>query len=228
MKRLLIAILALSTATTLAAQGKQEDRFRAAATVLKEILDIPDDIPKDLLDRSTCVIVFPAVKKLALGVGGSYGRGAMTCRTGDDYKGPWSAPSLMALEGGSIGLQLGGQETDFVILVMNDRGATSVLSSKVKLGADASAAAGPLGRTASASTDVVMKAEMLSYSRSRGLFAGVSLEGSTLRPDNDGNTLVYGTAMPAKQIVKGTVAVPAAAKSMIDLLDLRSPKNTSK
>jgi lipid-binding SYLF domain-containing protein len=227
MKRLLIAFLALSTASTLAAQGKQEDRFRAAATVLKEILDIPDDIPKDLMDRSTCVIVFPGVKKLAIGVGGSYGRGAMTCRTGDDYKGPWSAPSLMALEGGSIGLQLGGQETDFVILVMNERGATSVLSSKVKLGADASAAAGPLGRTASASTDVVMKAEMLSYSRSRGLFAGVSLEGSTLRPDNDGNTLVYGTAMPAKQIVK-SVVMPAAAKPMIDLLNQRSPKNSSK
>src|SRR5215831_10280921 len=199
MKRLLIAFLALST--TLAAQGKEEDRLRACATVIKEILAIPDNIPKDLLDKSECVVVFPGVKKFAIGVGGSYGRGAMSCRTGEDFKGPWSAPTLMALEGGSIGLQLGGQETDFVILIMNERGATSVLSSKVKLGADASAAAGPKGRTAAAATDVVMQAEMLSYSRARGLFAGVSLEGSTLRADNDANTLVYGSQIPAKQIV---------------------------
>jgi lipid-binding SYLF domain-containing protein len=226
MKRLLIGLLALST--TLAAQGKEEDRLRACATVLKEILDIPDDIPKDLVDKAECVIVFPGVKKFALGVGGSYGRGAMTCRTGDDFHGPWSAPTLMALEGGSIGFQLGGQETDFVLLVMNDRGATSVLSSKVKLGADASAAAGPKGRTAAAATDVVMQAEMLSYSRSRGLFAGVSLEGSTLRADNDANTLVYGSQMAAPDIVKGSVAVPSAAKGMIDLLNTRSPQNLSK
>jgi lipid-binding SYLF domain-containing protein len=226
MKRLLIAFLALST--TVAAQGKEEDRLRACATVLKEILNIPDDIPKDLLDKAECVIVFPGVKKLAMGVGGSYGRGAMTCRTGDDFHGAWSAPTLMALEGGSIGFQLGGQSTDFVLLVMNDRGATSVLGSKVKLGADASAAAGPKGRTAGASTDVVMQAEMLSYSRSRGLFAGVSLEGSTLRADNDGNTLVYGSQLKARDIVKGSVAVPSAAKGMVDILDTRSPKNLSK
>jgi lipid-binding SYLF domain-containing protein len=226
MKRLLIAFLALST--TLAAQGKEEDRLRACATVLHEILAIPDNIPKDLLDKSECVVVFPGVKKFAIGVGGSYGRGAMACRTGDDFRGPWSAPTLMALEGGSIGLQLGGQETDFVILIMNERGATSVLSSKVKLGADASAAAGPKGRTAAAATDVVMKAEMLSYSRARGLFAGVSLEGSTLRPDNDGNTLVYGSQIPARQIVKGTVAVPSAAKGMIDTLNTHSPRDAAK
>jgi lipid-binding SYLF domain-containing protein len=226
MKHALIAFLALST--TLAAQGKEEDRLRACATVLKEILNIPDDIPKDLVDKAECVIVFPGVKKFAMGVGGSYGRGAMTCRTGDDFQGPWSAPTLMALEGGSIGFQLGGQSTDFVLLVMNDRGATSVLSSKVKLGADASAAAGPKGRTAGASTDVVMQAEMLTYSRSRGLFAGVSLEGSTLRADNDANNLVYGSAIPARDIVKGTVATPSAAKTMIDLLNARSPKNLSK
>jgi lipid-binding SYLF domain-containing protein len=171
--------------------------------------------------------VFPAVKKFAVGVGGSYGRGAMTCRTGDDFTGPWSAPTLMALEGGSIGFQVGGQSTDFVLLVMNDRGATSVLGSKVKLGADASAAAGPKGRTAGASTDVVMQAEMLTYSRSRGLFAGVSLEGSTLRPDNEANTLVYGSAIPSRDIVKGTIAVPSAAREMIDVLNQRSPKNLS-
>jgi len=225
-KKLVIALLALSVG--LGAQGKEEDRLRACAVVLEEIVNIPDDIPKDLLDKAECVVVFPDVKKFAVGVGGTYGRGAMTCRTGDDFTGPWSAPSLMALEGGSIGFQIGGQSTDYVLLVMNDRGATSVLSSKVKLGVDATAAAGPKGRSAAAATDVVMKAEMLSYSRARGLFAGVSLEGTTLRPDNDANTLVYGSVIPARDIVKGTVTVPSAAKPMIDVLNQRSPKNLSK
>jgi SH3 domain-containing YSC84-like protein 1 len=225
MKKSLILLLGLTV--TLGAQGKEEDRLRACATVLKEILDIPDDIPKDLLDKAECVIVFPDTKKFALGVGGTYGRGAMTCRTGEGFTGQWSAPTLMALEGGSIGFQIGGQETDYVLLVMNDRGATSVLGSKVKLGADASAAAGPKGRTAGAATDVVMRAEMLTYSRARGLFAGVSLEGSTLRPDNDANRLVYGSELAARDIVKGSVAVPSAARPMVDLLNQRSPKNLS-
>ena len=225
MKKVLIAVLALSV--SLGAQGREEDRLRACATVLTEILDIPDDIPKDLLDKAECVVVFPDVKKFAVGVGGTYGRGAMTCRTGEDFTGPWSAPSLMALEGGSIGFQLGGQSTDYVLLIMNDRGATSVLSSKVKLGVDAAAAAGPKGRSAAAATDVQMKAEMLSYSRARGLFAGISLEGSTLRPDNDANTLVYGSQIPARDLVKGSVAIPSAAKGMIDVLSQRSPKNLS-
>src|SRR3954454_5573894 len=202
MKKTAIALLGLTV--TLGAQGKEEDRLRACATVLKEIINIPDDIPKDLLDKAECVVVFPDVKKFAVGVGGTYGRGAMTCRTGENFTGPWSAPTLMALEGGSIGFQIGGQETDYVLLVMNDRGATSVLSSKVKLGADASAAAGPKGRTAGASTDVVMQAEMLTYSRSRGLFAGVSLEGSTLRSDDDANESVYGKKLTARDIVRGT------------------------
>src|SRR5258707_1797943 len=225
MKKIAIVLLGLSV--TLGAQGKEEDRLRACATVLKEIVDIPDDIPKDLLDKAECVGVLPGVKKFAVGVGGTYGRGAMTCRTGDNYTGPWSAPSLMALEGGSIGFQLGGQSTDYVLLVMNDRGATSVLNSKVKLGADATAAAGPKGRSAAAATDLAMRAALLSYSRSRGLFAGDSLEGTTLRPDNDANTLVYGSPLAARDIVKGTVAVPSAAKPMIDLLNKRSPKNLS-
>lgn len=224
-KKLVIVVLGLSV--TLGAQGKEEDRLRACATVLQEIINIPDDIPKDLLDKAECVVVFPGMKKFAMGVGGSYGRGAMTCRTGEDFTGPWSAPTLMALEGASIGFQLGGQSTDFVLLVMNDRGATSLLGSKVKLGADATAAAGPKGRSAAAATDAAMQAEMLSYSRARGLFAGVSLEGTTLRPDNDANTLVYGSPMAAREIVKGTVAVPSAAKPMVDVLNRRSPKNLS-
>ena len=221
------AIVLLGLTVALGAQGKEEDRLRACATVLQEIINIPDDIPKDLLDKAECVVVFPDVKKFAVGVGGTYGRGAMTCRTGENFTGPWSAPSLMAIEGGSIGFQLGGQSTDYVLLVMNDRGASSVLSSKVKLGADATAAAGPKGRSAAAATDLAMKAEMLSYSRSRGLFAGVSLEGTTLRPDNDGNTLVYGSTLVARDIVKGSVAVPSAAKGMVDVLNQRSPKNLS-
>src|SRR4051812_1603785 len=226
MKRVLALCLAASV-VTLGAQGKEEDRLRACATVLKEIVNMPDALPKDLVDKAECVIVFPAVKKFAVGVGGSYGRGAMTCRTGDAFTGPWSAPTLMALEGGSIGFQIGGQETDFVLLVMNDRGATSVLGSKVKLGADASAAAGPKGRTAGASTDVVMQAEMLTYSRSRGLFAGVSLEGSTLRPDKEANALVYGSQIAPRDLVKGGVAVPSAAKGMLEVLNEHSPKNLS-
>src|SRR3954471_2071470 len=226
MKTLVIALLAL--ATPLAAQEKGEDRIRSTATVLKEILDIPDDLPKDLLDKAECVIVFPGVKKFAVGVGGSYGRGAMTCRTGENFDGPWSAPTLMALEGGSIGFQIGGQETDFVLLVMNDRGATSVLSSKVKLGADASAAAGPKGRTASAATDVVMQAEMLSYSRSRGLFAGVSLEGSTLRADNRANEKLYGKKLSASDIVRGgRRGGPASAAELVSVLSRKSPRNKS-
>ena len=224
MKKLVIVLLGLSVG--LGAQGKEEDRLRACATVVKEILGMPD-IPGDMLNKAECVIVFPGVKKFAVGVGGSYGRGAMTCRTGEDFKGPWSAPTLMALEGGSIGFQLGGQETDYVLLVMNDRGATSVLTSKVKVGADASAAAGPKGRTAGAATDAVMRAELLTYSRSRGLFAGVSLEGSTLRPDKDGNDLVYGSSIAPRAIVNGSTAVPSAAKEMVDLLNGKSPKNLS-
>src|SRR3954462_2795559 len=225
MRQLIVIVVTLGV--TLGAQGKEEDRLRGCATVIKEVLDMPDALPKDLVDKAECVIVFPAVKKFAVGVGGSYGRGAMTCRTGDDFTGPWSAPTLMALEGGSIGFQVGGQSTDFVLLVMNDRGATSVLGSKVKLGADASAAAGPKGRTAGASTDVVMQAEMLTYSRSRGLFAGVSLEGSTLRPDKEANALVYGSQIAPRDLVKGGVAVPSAAKGMLEVLNEHSPKNLS-
>src|SRR6185436_16194099 len=226
MRKLLVVFLGLSV--TLGAQGKEEDRLRACATVLKEIVDIPDNIPKELLDKAECVIVFPSVKKVAVGVGGSYGRGAMTCRTGEHFTGPWSAPTLMALEGGSIGFQIGGQATDFVLLVMNARGARSIINSKVKLGADASVAAGPKGRTANASTDVTLRAEVLSYSRARGLFAGISLEGSTVRPDNDANEKIYDRKVEAESIIfKGAVPVPPAAQKLVSLLNRKSPKNLS-
>jgi lipid-binding SYLF domain-containing protein len=207
---------------------KEADRLENCGTILKEIMDIPDDIPQDLIDKAECIIVYPSVLKAAFIVGGSYGRGAMTCRSGEHFTGPWSAPTMMALEGGSIGFQLGGQATDFVLLVMNPRGAHSILSSKVKLGADASAAAGPKGRDAAAETDVTMRAEVLTYSRARGLFAGVSLEGSTVRPDNDANERVYGKKVEAESIVfKGAVAVPPPAQKMIAYLNRKSPKNTS-
>jgi lipid-binding SYLF domain-containing protein len=207
---------------------KEADRLQNCGTVLQEILDIPDNIPQDLLDKSECVIVYPSVLKAAFVIGGSYGRGAMSCRTGEHYTGPWSAPTMMALEGGSIGFQIGGQATDFVLLVMNARGAHSILSSKVKLGADASVAAGPKGRTASASTDATLRAEVLSYSRSRGLFAGISLEGSTVRPDHDANERVYGKKLEAESIVfKGAVPVPPPAQKLISYLNKKSPKNLS-
>jgi len=221
--------LALVALPLLAAGDKKEtERLENCGEVIKEVMDIPDDIPQDLIDKAECLIVFPSVLKAAFVIGGSYGRGAMTCRTGEHFTGPWSAPTMMALEGGSIGLQLGGQATDFVLLVMNPRGARAILSSKVKLGADASAAAGPKGRTANASTDVTMRAEVLSYSRARGLFAGLSLEGSTVRPDNDANERIYGKKVEAESIVfKGTVAVPPAAQKMIAYINQKSPKNTS-
>src|SRR6202011_5819070 len=230
LKRMLSPVLALAMiGLPLPAQDKKEaERLENCGTVLKEILDIPDNIPQDLLDKAECVVVYPSVLKAAFVIGGSYGRGAMTCRTGEHYTGPWSAPTMMALEGGSIRFQIGGQATGFVLLVMNARGAHSILSSKVKLGADASVAAGPKGRDAAASTDVTMRAEVLSYSRARGLFAGVSLEGSTLRPDNNANESVYHKKMNATDIVrKGTAAIPPAGQKMVSLLDRRSPKNTS-
>lgn len=215
-------------ATPLFAVHKEEERLENAAIVLEEILNVPDEIPQDLLDRAECVIVVPSVKKLALGFGGSYGRGTMVCRTGADFTGPWGAPAMYALEGGSFGLQLGGQATDFVFLVMNKRGADSLLSSKTKLGVDASAAAGPKGRTAAAGTDAFMRAEILSYSRNRGLFAGVSLEGSTLRPDNSASGKIYGREISAREIVlENTVQVPAAGQRLVALLQGASPNNLS-
>lgn len=221
------AAAAIAAAPAIAQETKETDRIKEAGIVLKEVLGMPDGVPGNLLDRAECVVVFPSVKKFAVGVGGSYGRGVMTCRTGEHFDQQWSAPSMMALEGGSFGLQLGGQATDFVLLIMNDRGASSILSSKVKLGGDASAAAGPKGRTAGASTDIAMRAEILTYSRSRGLFAGVSLEGSTLRVDGDANQKVYGKPVEGKTIVTGGVEVPRPAQTLIDLLNRESPKNLS-
>ncbi|HTW60015.1 MAG TPA: lipid-binding SYLF domain-containing protein [Terriglobales bacterium] len=230
MKKFIICFLVLLTAVAaFAADDKhEEERVKDAGVVLKEILNIPDDIPQDLLDKAECVIILPSVKKGAFGVGGSYGRGVMVCRGGEHYRGKWGAPALYALEGVSIGFQLGGQATDFVLLVMNPKGAESLLYSKVKLGADASAAAGPKGRTAEGATDIVMEAEILSYSRNKGLFAGVSLEGSTLRSDGSANEKLYGQKLTAKEIIReGKVAIPPCAHELVYLLDTKSPVNKS-
>lgn len=221
--------LCLSASPCFASNEMREaDRVKESGEVMKEILNIPDDIPQDLLDKAECIVVLPSVKKGAFGVGGSYGRGVMICRGGEHYTGPWGAPALYALEGVSIGFQLGGQATDFVLLVMNPKGARSLLSSKVKLGADASAAAGPKGRTAEGATDVVMNAEILSYSRNKGLFAGISLEGSTLRSDGSANAKLYGKKLSAKEIiVEHKVGIPPSARQLVSLLNTKSPKNKS-
>jgi len=224
----LILTIMLACPAFAAEKTREQKRLEASGQVFKEIMDIPDWIPKDLLNKAECVIVIPSVLKFAIGVGGDFGRGAITCRTGQHFTGHWSAPALFALEGANVGLQLGGEATDFVLLVMNPKGANSILSSKVKLGADASAAAGPKGRTAAADTDIVMKAGVLTYSRSRGLFAGISLEGSTLRSDGSANKKLYGRELSAKQIVReGKVGVPASGRELVSLLNKLSPKNQS-
>jgi lipid-binding SYLF domain-containing protein len=222
-------VVLLSGVAAFAANDEREaDRVKDAGVVIKEILNIPDDIPQDLLDKAECLVILPSVKKGAFGIGGSYGRGVMICRSGEHYKGKWGAPALYALEGVSIGFQLGGQATDFVLLVMNPKGANSLLYSKVKLGADASAAAGPKGRTAEGATDIVMNAEILSYSRNKGLFAGVSLEGSTLRSDGSANEKLYGRKLTAKEIIRGgKVGIPPSAHELVALLDAKSPVNKS-
>jgi lipid-binding SYLF domain-containing protein len=221
-----MAVLLLAFSTPADKEAKEEDRIKDAGKVITEILNVPDDVPQDLLDKADCVVVFPSVLKAAFIVGGSYGRGVMTCRTGANFNGPWGAPSMMALEGGSFGLQIGGEATDFVLLVMNDRGANGILSSKVKLGGDASVAAGPVGRSASAETDASLRAEILSYSRARGAFAGVSLEGSTIRPDNDANERIYGQKMSARDIVlRHETPPPPAAAQLLSTLNARTPQH---
>ena len=224
----LMAMLALGPIAFAKDADRDKDerkRLESAGLVMQEILNVPDDIPQDLIDKARCVIVMPSVLKGAFIVGGSYGRGAMVCRTGKDFDGPWGAPAMYALEGASVGFQIGGEATDFVFLVMNDRGANSLMHSKVKLGGDVSAAAGPVGRSASADTDAYMRSEILSYSRARGVFAGVSLEGSTLRPDGRANHNLYGRSLSAREIVRGTeVTSPEPAHDLIARLEQASPR----
>src|SRR5580692_6710779 len=227
-RNLALGVCILFVASSAFAANKEQERLENSGTVLQEVMDVPDNIPQNLLEKAECIIVFPSVLKAAFVFGGSYGRGAMVCRTGEHFNGPWGAPAMYALEGGSVGFQLGGQATDLVLLVMNERGAASILDSKVNLGADASAAAGPKGRDASADTDAYLRAEILSYSRSRGLFAGISLEGSTLRPDNDASAEVYGRKITAREIVMGhKIAVPASGRHLVRVLQKNAPHNES-
>src|ERR1700747_1563795 len=226
--RFLLALIFISAfAVSAHSQSKKQDRVESAGTVVKEIMDIPDDIPQNVIDKADCVAVLPSVLKAAFVIGASYGRGVMPCRTGDNMRGPWGAPTMMALEGGSFGIQAGGQATDFVLLLRSELSASSILSSKVKIGGDASAAAGPVGRNASAEADVTFRAEILTYSRARGLFAGISLAGSTLRPDNGGNQALYGRSISSKDIVlKGAVPPPPSAQLLLQTLNAHSPKHT--
>jgi lipid-binding SYLF domain-containing protein len=211
------------------AYNKEQERLEHCGVVLQEVLNVPENIPRNVLDKAECVIIFPSVKKLAFGVGAEYGRGAMVCRTGHRFNGPWGAPAMYALEGGCFGFQIGGEATDLVLLVMNDSGMDSILSSKVKLGGDASIAAGPLGRTASADTDAWMKAEIVSYSRARGVFAGISLEGTTLRPDDDASADVYGHRIKAKTLVRGErTHVPRSGRLLVSVLEKHAPRNESR
>ena len=224
--RCLAVALFVGFALPALAQQKEDARLQSSYQVMKAVAGMPDGIPRDLLNKAECVVVFPSVKKAAFVVGASYGRGVMTCRSGEAFRGPWSAPAFFALEGGSFGLQIGGQATDFVLLVMNEQGAQSVMTSKVKLGGDAAVAAGPVGRATSAETDIVMKAEILSWSRNRGVFAGISLDGSTLRSDDDANNNLYGKNLNAKQIIlQGDVKTPPAGRQLISLLNRMSPKH---
>ena len=221
----MLALGPLSSAEPIASPKAENNRLQNAGKVMHEILGIPDDIPQDLINKARCVIVMPSVLKAAFVFGGSYGRGAMVCRTGKDFTGPWGAPAMYALEGGSFGLQIGGEATDFVFLVMNDRGASSLLHSKVRLGGDATAAAGPIGRSAEADTDAYMRAEILTYSRARGVFAGISLDGSTLRPDGEANRKVYGRSASAVNIIRESeFSAPASAQDLLGALQHSSPR----
>ncbi|HEY6305941.1 MAG TPA: lipid-binding SYLF domain-containing protein [Candidatus Angelobacter sp.] len=227
-KTLVVLVLAVLACTCAQAQKREQDRLKHSGEVLMEILNIPDNLPKPILDRAECVIVLPSVKKAAFGIGANIGRGAMSCRSGETFTGPWGPPAMYALEGANIGFQIGVQATDFVILVTNPHGVRSLLRSKVKLGGDASAAAGPKGRDAEAATDVTMHAEILTYSRARGLFAGISLEGSTLRPDGSANNHLYGRDVTAKEIVlEHKVGTPDAGHLMVSVLQKASPRNLS-
>jgi lipid-binding SYLF domain-containing protein len=229
MLRYVLAFCVVFGMGAVVAQEKEQGRLENCGVVMEEILNVPDNIPQDLLEKAECVVVIPSMVKLAVAVGGSYGRGAMVCRSGKAFDGPWGAPAMYAVEGGSFGAQLGGEATDVVLLVMNKRGVDALLHSQVKLGGNASVAAGPVGRTVEASTDASMRAEMLSYSRSRGLFAGVSLSGASLRPDDDATSEIYGRKLTARSIVTGKgIVVPASGRHLVDVLQKHAPRNESK
>jgi lipid-binding SYLF domain-containing protein len=214
-----LALLLVSIAPVFAQDDKIEDRLSQSATILEELLNAPDsDIPRDLIKNAECVAVIPAVKRAAFGFGGQYGRGAVACRK-DQGKGPWGAPSMIGLSGGSFGFQLGGSSTDVVMLFMTPDSIKFLLRDKVTLGVDLSASAGPKGRAASAETSASMRAEILSYARSRGLFAGIALNGAVISPDKDANKNLYGREVKAEELlIQGGVGIPPAASGFISTL----------
>lgn len=229
----ILPTLLVSGLTTVAIGGqqlpKEAERLANAGVVLEEVLGVPENVPEEILAKAHCVIVIPSLTKIAMGIGGSYGRGAMVCRSGAEFTGAWGAPAMVAIEGGSFGFQLGAEATDLVLMVMNPRGARAIINGTAKLGAQASVAAGPKGRHVEASTDATMRAEILSYSRSRGLFAGVSIEGTSLRSDDEANEKIYGRPLTAHTIVSGTnLMVPQAGRRLLDTLRKRSPMVISK
>jgi lipid-binding SYLF domain-containing protein len=232
-RQITLAFCSMLAVATVGAQGqkndqnKEQERLATCGAVMSEVLSVPDNVPREVLDKAECVVVIPSVTRVAVGVGGSYGRGAMVCRTGAAFNGPWGAPAMYAIDAGSIGLQLGAESTDLILMVMNRRGVDALLGTKVKLGAEASASAGPKGRHVEASTDASMRAEVLSYSRSRGLFAGVSVDGASLRPDNDATEEVYGRKISAREIVTGAVKVPPSGQTLVDVLQKFAPYNQS-
>ncbi len=230
MKKLVLGLIFLTSCGTALAkeENREADRLKKAAEVINEVMGTPEkSIPHDLLDKAVCVGVIPSEKKLALGIGGTFGRGCLICRRGGN--GPWGAPSMFTVGGANIGFQIGGQATDFVLVVMNSKGAKKLLQSRSKLGADASVAGGPVGRTAEGATDIQLQAEILTYSRSRGLFAGLSLEGQVIKQDHDGNARLYGHKLDPKDIlINGKVGVPAAAQPLAGALMKYSPHGGEK
>ncbi|MGA8036118.1 MAG: lipid-binding SYLF domain-containing protein [Candidatus Acidiferrales bacterium] len=222
-KNLVILAVCLAMAGPLFAQGKEDTRLANSATVLKGIIGGDKGLPGNVLDQAMCLVIFPSVKKVAIGIGGSYGRGTLVCRTGADMNGKWGAPAMYKLDNSSIGVQLGSTATDFVLVVMNKTGAEQILNGKTKLGTNAAAAAGPTGAQATGYNAASMRVDVLTYSRSKGLFAGVSLEGASMDSDDDANKAVYGKQISAKDIVEGGQAIVPAAKPLDDFLDQTSP-----
>lgn len=226
MRRILGLLAAGLASVSLHAANDAVRRLETSAIVLDEVMAAPDKgIPQDLFNKASCVVVVPGLKKGAFIIGGKYGKGYIECRKSG---GGWSAPAAIRVEGGSVGFQIGGSETDVVMLVMNERGMDKLLSSKFTVGADAAAAAGPVGRTSSAMTDAQMHAEILSWSRARGIFAGISLEGATLRPDEDSNKDLYGRSVTNREIVTGTIPAPPGASKLIDTLKKYSERSAKR
>ncbi|HXN20603.1 MAG TPA: lipid-binding SYLF domain-containing protein [Candidatus Binatus sp.] len=221
-KKMMVFALCLAVASPLFAQKKEGERLDNSATVLRELLVGNSGLPTSILDQADCVVIFPSVKKVAIGIGGSYGRGVLICRNGGEMNGDWGAPAMYKLDQGSIGVQLGSTATDFVLVVMNKTGAEQILNGKTKLGANAAAAAGPTGAQATGYNAAAMHVDVLTYSRSKGLFAGVSLEGATMDSDDDANKALYGKSIGAHDIVEGGQSAPPAAKTLIDELDKAS------